>query len=186
MAEKKSDRTKAAIRTAARAVFASVGYERATIRDIARAADIDPAMVIRYFGSKDGLFADSASFDLSLPPDLDEAPNLAGARLAAHFITVWEHDDGGFAVLLRSAASNPVAAAQIAAVLGEQLLPAVAALVGPQDAPLRAALIASQMLGLALTRYVLRLGPAAAMSHDEIVAGIGPTLQFYLYGSLKP
>jgi hypothetical protein len=77
------------------------------------------------------------------------------------------------------------AAARIGAALGEQLLPAVAALVPPREAPQRAGLIASQMLGLALTRYVLGLGPVAAMSREQIIAGIGPTLQRYLYGPLS-
>ncbi|MDB5588835.1 MAG: transcriptional regulator [Devosia sp.] len=184
MIERKSERTKSAIRAAARQVFALVGYERATIRDIAREANIDPAMVMRYFGSKDGLFADTANFDLNLPQDLGEAPDKAGERMAAHFIAVWEQEGSGFAVLLRSASSNPVAAARIAAVLSEQLLPAVVAMVGPQEAPQRAGLIASQMLGLALSRYVLSLGPVAAMSREQIIAGIGPTLQRYLYGPL--
>ena len=72
----KSQRTKAAILKAAQQLFADQGYERATVRDIAARAAIDPAMVIRYFGSKEGLFAQATAFDLKLP-DLTVAMDRA-------------------------------------------------------------------------------------------------------------
>src|ERR1700755_154838 len=86
----KSHRTKAAILKAAQELFAEQGYERATVRDIAARAAIDPAMVIRYFGSKEGLFAQATAFDLKLP-DLAGIPtDEIGATLVAHFIDIWE------------------------------------------------------------------------------------------------
>ena len=64
---KKSDRTRTAITEAARQLFRDRGYERTTVRDIAAAAEVDPALVIRYFGSKDQLFAHSAEIRLDFP-----------------------------------------------------------------------------------------------------------------------
>jgi AcrR family transcriptional regulator len=104
---KKSDRTRAAIAAAAQQIFAAQGYERATIRDIAAAADIDPTMVMRYFGSKDRLFAEVAEFDLGLPDIAALDRDRIGETLVAHFLSVWEGQGGsagGFPILLRSAA----------------------------------------------------------------------------------
>src|SRR3954467_2983932 len=88
-----SEVTKAAILAAARERFAADGYERATIRAIASDAEIDPAMVMRYFGSKEKLFAAAAEFDLRLP-ELTALPRgQVGAAFVAHFIDRWEEDD---------------------------------------------------------------------------------------------
>lgn len=76
--------------TAARERFATEGYERATVRAIAADAGIDPAMVMRYFGSKERLFAAAAEFDLRLP-DLAAVPaDEIGAVLVGHFLDRWE------------------------------------------------------------------------------------------------
>src|SRR5689334_23512502 len=92
-APRRSDATRAAILAAARERFAADGYERATIRAIAADADIDPSMVMRYYGSKGKLFAAAAAFDLRLP-DLDALPvGQLGALLVAHFLDRWESDD---------------------------------------------------------------------------------------------
>jgi AcrR family transcriptional regulator len=177
---RRSDATRAAILSAARERFASDGYERATIRAIATQAEIDPAMVMRYFGSKEGLFAAAAQFDLHLP-DLRQVPREdLGAALAGHFLDVWEKDET-FCALLRAAATNPVAADRMRAIFQTQVVPVIAAVL-PDVAslPTRAGLVSSQMLGLALCRYVLRLPPVRALDRNQIVANIGPTLQRYL------
>jgi len=176
---KKSDRTRAAIAAAAQRIFASQGYERATIREIAAAAGIDPTMVMRYFGSKDRLFAEVAEFDLDLPDlaALDET-------LVAHFLSVWESESGGgFPILLRSATSNDYAAARMQQLFAAQVLPAMLVLGPPDSAPQRAGLVATQMLGLALARYVLRLPPVVMLDRDTIVREIGATLQRYATGA---
>src|SRR5260370_808491 len=109
----KSQRTKAAILKAAQELFADPGYERATVRDIAARAAIDPAMVIRYFGSKEGLFARATAFDLKLPNLTVIAKPHIGRTLIAHFLEVWEGSlsNGSLISLLRAAASNESAAA---------------------------------------------------------------------------
>ena len=181
-AGRRSDTTRAAILAAARERFAADGYERATIRAIATAARIDPSMVMRYYGSKEGLFAAAAEFDLRLP-DLSAVPrDEVGARAVDFFLGRWEADDT-LQALLRAGATNEAAAARLHDIFVGQLAPAVATLAPKEsDAVGRAGLVASQMLGLALTRYVLRLPPIATMSRAELIGWVGPTLQRYLTG----
>jgi len=181
---KKSERTRAAIEAAARRLFAEHGYERTGIRDIAAAAAIDPAMVIRYFGSKDRLFAEVADFDLGLPDVAGIDPAQVGRTLVAHFLALWEGDsaNGGLPVLLRSAASNEFAATRIRQLFAAQVLPMLLSLGPPDTASQRAGLVASQILGLALTRYVLALPPVVALDRETILAEVGATVQRYATG----
>lgn len=178
---RRSDTTRAAILAAARDRFAADGYERATIRAIAADAGIDPAMVMRYFGNKEKLFATAATFDLHLP-DLTRVPRgEVGARMVAHFLERWEGDET-LTALLRAAVTNQPAAERMQAIFATQVAPAVVALCpDPAAAPARAGLIASQILGAALCRYVLKLPPAAAMPRAEAIAWLGPTVQRYLF-----
>jgi len=182
--QKKSDRTRAAILDAARALFAERGYEATTVRDIAAAAAIDPAMVIRYFGSKDELFARAAPIDLALPPLTGVPAHAIGEALMRRFIEVWETGPSarGMVALMRTAATSESAVEKAHAVFGRQVLPAVAAIGDPRDAPRRAGLVASQLLGLAFTRYVLALPPVVALSSEELVAAVAPTIQRYITG----
>jgi AcrR family transcriptional regulator len=176
-----SAETKAVILAAAKQRFAESGFERATIRAIAADANIDPSMVMRYFGSKDQLFAAAADFDLQIPDMSDVDQQQLGTRLVAHFLDRWERDEA-LVVLLRSSTTNDEAAQRMRKIFSSQLRPVVAA-INPTDALRRAGLIATQVLGLALCRYVLRLPPVVAMSHDEVVAWLGPTVQRYLNAS---
>jgi len=179
---RRSATTKAAILAAARERFAAVGYERATIRAIAADAAIDPALVMRYYGNKERLFAAAATFDLRLP-DLAALPRGAvGGALVAHFLDRWESDDTLMA-LLRAAVSHNVAAARMRAIFAKQVAPTVAALCAePATAATRAGLIGSQILGMALCRYVLRLPPVVALHRAEVITWLGPTIQRYLTG----
>jgi AcrR family transcriptional regulator len=180
----KSGRTRAAILTAARELFAERGYERTTVRDVAARAGIDPAMVIRYFGSKDGLFARAAAFDLRLP-DLSGRDRAGiGRSIVRHFLDVWEgdHADAGLAILLRSAAVSPAAAEKLEEIFAGQVVPALARASGAPDAAARAGLVSSQILGLAFCRYVLRLPPVVALAPERIVDEVGATVQRYLFG----
>ena len=170
--------TKAVILAAARQRFAESGFERATIRAIAADANIDPSMVMRYFGNKDQLFAAAADFDLQIPDLSDVDRKKLGSRLVAHFLDRWERDEA-LVVLLRSSTTNDEAAQRMRKIFSSQLRPVIAKL-GGADAARGAGLIATQVLGLALCRYVLRLPPVVAMSHEEVVAWLGPTVQRYL------
>jgi AcrR family transcriptional regulator len=173
-----SAETKAVILAAAKQRFAESGYERATIRAIAADANIDPSMVMRYFGNKDQLFAAAADFDLELPDFSSADRGKLGSQLVMYFMDRWERDEA-LVVLLRSSTTNAEAAQRMQEIFAGQLLPVIAK-VNATDAPRRAGLIATQVLGLALCRYVLRLPPVVAMSHDEVVAWLGPTIQRYL------
>ncbi|QXV62263.1 TetR family transcriptional regulator [Amycolatopsis sp. TNS106] len=177
-----SEQTKAAILRAARDRFSADGYDRATVRAIAAAADIDPSMVMRYFGSKRELFAKAADLDLKLP-DLTTVPrDEVGRALAGHLIDRWEGDDA-LRILLRTAMTDEDASAKMQKIFAGQLTPLIARFTDdPVDAATRAGLAASQALGLALCRYVIRLPPVAALSREEVVEWVGPTLQRYLAG----
>lgn len=177
----RSEQTKLRILNAARRRFAEDGYERATIRTVAADAAIDPSMVMRYFGSKEGLFAAAASFELNLP-DLAALPRRKrGERLAQHFLHLWERDEfgGDLAVLLRTAATNDRAAERVLQVFRQQVVPVVAA-VSPDAASTRAALITSQFLGMAFCRYVVRMPELTKVDAHIILTSLGRTIQRYL------
>ncbi|SCE87588.1 TetR family transcriptional regulator [Micromonospora mirobrigensis] len=180
---RRSDATRAAILRAARERFAADGYDRATIRAIAADARIDPSMVMRYYGSKEGLFAAAAEFDLRLP-DLAAVPvERVGETLVRHFLDRWEGDER-MAALLRTATTNPSAADRMRSIFADQLAATVADVVPDRaEAPWRAGLVAGQMLGLALTRYVLRLAPVVEIEPAELVGWLAPTIQRYLRGT---
>ncbi|MFI7384727.1 TetR family transcriptional regulator [Streptomyces sp. NPDC049813] len=181
---RRSDATRATILAAARERFATDGYERATIRAIARDARIDPAMVMRYFTNKEGLFAAAVALDLELPDPADGPPGEIGRTLVRHFLALWEENEV-LTALLRVGVTNPAAAERMQGVLRDQLIPVARKVCpDPEQAPARAALSASQVLGLALTRYVLRFPASVALSREEIVDWLAPTLQRYLTAEL--
>lgn len=178
----KSDRTRAEILVAAQRLFAERGYDGTTIRDVAAAASIDPAMVIRYFRNKDELFARAATINLKLPDLRAIAPDAIGDTLIRHFLELWEGPDAGkgMAILLRSATSNDFAAQKVREVFAAQVGRTIAAVGNRATAARRAGLVASQLLGLALCRYILKIPPVVALSRDEIIAHVGATLQRYV------
>ncbi|MFJ9242452.1 TetR family transcriptional regulator [Streptomyces sp. NPDC101776] len=177
---RRSDATRAAILEAARERFATDGYERATIRAIAKDARIDPSMVMRYYGNKEGLFAAAVSYDLRLPDLTSAARGEVGHALVTHFLAMWEENEE-LTAMLRVGATNKGGAERMQEIFREQLLPvARQACPDPEQAPARAGLVASQLLGLALTRYVLRFPPTVALAREEIVAWLAPTVQRYL------
>jgi AcrR family transcriptional regulator len=182
----KSQRTKAAILKAAQELFADQGYERATVREIAARAAIDPAMVIRYFGSKEGLFARATAFDLRLPDLAAVAKRDIGKVLIAHFLDVWEGSlsNGGLISLLRAAASNEDAANAVRTIFAGQVVSMLARVVPAAELPLRAGLASTQIMGLAVTRYILKVPPVVAMDRAQVVRLLGPTMQRYVVGKV--
>lgn len=179
-APRNSEATKEAIKSAARKRFAEHGFQRATLRAIASDAGVDQAMIARYFGSKDGLFASTADFDLR-EPDLSAVPARSrGRRLAEHFLDRWEEDET-FTALLRSAVTHRVAHDRLLDVFDNQVIAIVAQLTGDDGSTrARAGMIASQIWGIALCRYVFELPPVAEMSRAELVEWLSGTLQRYL------
>jgi AcrR family transcriptional regulator len=177
---RRSDATRTAILAAARERFAADGYERATIRAIAKDARIDPSMVMRYYGNKEGLFAAAVSVELELPEPGSLPRHDIGRALVTRFLDLWEENEV-LTALLRVGATNQAGAERMQGIFREQVMPvALRVCPDPELAPARAALAATQLLGLALTRYVLRFAPTVALTREEIVAWLAPTLQRYL------
>jgi len=173
-------KTRADILAAARLRFGSDGYERTTLRAVAADVGVDPALVIRYFGSKQDLFAAAAEFTLDLP-DLTDVPadDVADALLPS-FFAVWE-DDTTFVALLRAAMTSPTAADTMRRIFATQVAPKLAA-VTPDHPAQRAGLMGAFVVGLATTRYVLANPAVANLSHDEIIAWARPVIRQLLVG----
>src|SRR3954470_18430854 len=144
-----SSDTKAAILAAARTRFAAEGYRSASIRAVARDVGVDAALVVRYFGSKPGLFAAATDVDLRIPDLTDSPVGEHGERLVEHFLSRWDAGTVEGQVLLgllRSAAGDADAAAGMRELFADQLLPALRRLITDEsDVPQRAALVASQV-----------------------------------------
>lgn len=183
-ATRRSDATRAAILTAARERFAADGFERATIRAIAADARIDPSLVMRYYGNKEKLFAAAAQFDLRLPGFFETPVEQHGAMLVEHFLDRWTEDETLLA-LIRAAVSHEAAAERMREIFAAQVGP-IAARVAPDPATAatRAGLIATQILGFALCRFVLRLPPVVDLDREAAIAWLGPTVQRYLHGTI--
>jgi len=173
--------TRRAILQAARAAFAAHGYDQTTIRAVAAAAGIDASMVMRYFGSKAGLFAAAVTVDLVIPDLRDVPAGQRGEVLTRSLVARWEDParDDELIMLLRTAVNSEAVAAQLQAVLSQQVLEVVAAL-GVADASERAGYIQAQLLGLALCRYILRLEPLASLATADVVSAVAPSVQRYL------
>ncbi|AZQ34799.1 TetR/AcrR family transcriptional regulator [Streptomyces cyaneochromogenes] len=177
---RRSEATRKAILDAARERFATDGYDRATIRAIAKDASIDPSMVMRYYGNKEGLFAAAVAIDLRLPDPGSLTREDVGRALVTHFLSMWERNEV-LTALLRVGVTNEAGAERMRGIFGDQLVPVARRMCpDPEQAPARAALVSAQLLGLALTRYVLRFPPAVDLAPEEVVAWLAPTVQRYL------
>jgi AcrR family transcriptional regulator len=177
--------TRAGILAAARSAFAELGYDGASIRRIAADATVDPALVHHYFGTKEQLFV--AALELPVNP-AEIAPQIAaggldgfGERLVGAFVAAWDSPAGTAGVaLLRSATRHEWAGRLLREFLLSRVIVPVLSSLGVSEPATRGTLIASQMLGLAMARYVLRVEPLASMPADVLVALVGPTVQRYL------
>ncbi len=178
--------TRSEILDAAKRVFGNVGYDRATVRGIATEAGVDPSLIYHYFGTKDQLFA--ASIDIPIPAaealrSVFEADREdLGRRLAETFFFVWEQEAARASLLgiLRSAMGGEDQAAEaFRQFLTTSVLEQISPLIGGDNPRLRALLMASQLVGVAMTRYVMRLEPIASAPIEEIVELVAPRIQSY-------
>lgn len=178
-----------AVLSAARGQFSKRGYDAATVRSIAAEAGVDPAMINHHFGTKEQLFM--AALESPVDPKehlqavLDGPPEGIGERLLTRFLTVWDSPAGAAGVaVLRTAMQHEWSAALVREfILNRALHPLTAGLgVPPREALWRGNLVASQLSGLILTRYVIRLEPIASAPHAVVVQALGPTIQHYLTG----
>ena len=183
--------TRDAIAHAARRQFGELGYDRATVRGIAGEAGVDAALVVRFYGSKDALFREV----MALPPTVAEAiaalaegPRATiGRRLAEVIVGMLEDPRSRSIVLgrIRSASTHEDAAALVRETVTRDLGKLVAALTDDEPET-RAVLVGSQVVGLALARYVVRVEPLASLPAAEVVELMAPPFQHYLDGTLRP
>jgi AcrR family transcriptional regulator len=183
--------TREAILAAAGAAFAERGFDRTSIRAIATDAGVDPALVHHYFGTKDQLFLATIRSPVDpralLPEVLAGGIDGIGERLVRLFLRVWDSPAGAAGVaLLRSAVGSEWGSRLLREFLVTQVLRRVVAQVDldPREAPLRTSLVASQLLGLATMRYIVKLEPLASAPAEAVAVAVGPTLQRYLTGDL--
>lgn len=178
------------ILAAARLEFAAGGYDGATIRGIAARAGVDPALVHHYFGTKERLFEAAVELPISpvaIVPELLAADReRLGQEVVLRFLTVWEEPANRliFLAMLRSMICNEQAANLVRRLLVRDVLRPLATALGVPDAELRATLAGSQFIGLALMRYVGRVGPLASADLPTVAAAVGPTIQRYLTGTI--
>lgn len=181
----------ARILAAAREAFAETGFAGTTIRAVARSADVDPALVYHYFGSKDALL------DAATNPPARWLQNIAatwatpvselGAALLRLMLGAWADDEIGpvLRAVLQTAAHEQTTREKLRRVVESQLMVVSQLGVDERDKAVRSGLIASQIMGLAMLRYIWKIEPIASMSDDELVAAIAPNLQHYIEGEIR-
>lgn len=185
--------TRSSILEAARAAFAEKGFDHASIRAIAAEAGVDAALVHHYFGTKDKLFLAAMNSPINpaelVPQALQGPREEAGERLVRLVLSIWDSPAGAAALaVFRSALSNEWTARLLRDFVVVQVLRrAVTELsLDPAEAPLRTSLVATQMSGLILTRYVLKIDPLPSTDAEVLVKALGPNVQRFLMGPLPP
>lgn len=179
--------TKSSILEAARRQFAEKGYDQASIRGIAGDAGVDPALVHHYFGTKEKLFLAAMNAPINpgelIPQALAGPRDQAGERLVRLVLRVWDSPAGAAALaMFRSAISNEWTARLLREFVITQILRKAVTemIVDPDEAPMRSNLVATQMAGLLMARYLLKLEPLASAGPEAIVAAIAPNVQRFL------
>ncbi|MEU5834718.1 TetR family transcriptional regulator [Streptomyces diacarni] len=181
--------TRELILASARGEFAERGYDKASVRAIARGAGVDAALVHHYFGTKEQVFA--AAVEGALAPALavpglieGAAPGEVGEAVTRTFLGMWEDHGTREPVLaiVRSAVNNERAAAVFRELLSRHLVARVAASLGEADARLRVNLAAAQLVGTAILRYVIRLEPLASEPVSAVIGRLAPVVQQHLTG----
>jgi AcrR family transcriptional regulator len=183
-------RTRDAITAAAGRQFGERGFADTTIRSVAEEAGVDPALVIQFFGSKDGLFVASVRWPFDpaaeLPAVIGDDPEGVGARVVGLFVRTWDEERGRnpIVALLRTATVREPAERQLREFLERELMRPVVTALGSDRPELRMSLVATHLLGLGIARYILRFEPLASMAPDDVVRLLAPSVQAALTGPL--
>ncbi|MFG1672496.1 TetR family transcriptional regulator [Streptomyces sp. Y7] len=181
--------TRDRILDAAREEFSERGYDKTSVRGIAKAAGVDSALVHHYFGTKEQVF--EAAVEVALVPALAvrdkvlEAPlEDVGERLTRFLFGLWENPvtRRPLLAIVRSAVNNEAAATVFRRMVAAQLLRRVAGEIDAPDAELRAELAAAQLVGVAMMRYVIKIEPIASADPEQIIARVAPVVQRHLTG----
>lgn len=184
--------TREAILDAARRRFGDHGFDGATIRGIAADAGVDPALVHHFYGTKEKLFVVAMRFPVVPSEVLSRVvggeTDRIGETIVRTVLEVWEGEEtrAQSLALLRSAVTNERAAAMLREFVSSAILENVAMIAQEDDGRYRASLVASQIVGLGIARYVVGLEPLVSASTEELAAAIGPTVQRYLTGKIRP
>jgi AcrR family transcriptional regulator len=181
---------------AARETFASHGYEGASLRAVARAAGVDAALVHHYFDGKADLFIaamrlpfDPRQVHLAAAGAAAGPSGFSGAIVVEGFLTMWDLAEGtgsSFLSCVGAMAASPVVADAFREFVQERVWEQITPIEGesPAVAETRRGLVASQLLGLAYARYVLRVPPVSTASPPDLARWAGPTLDHYSSGPL--
>ena len=177
--------TREKILAAARSHFGQEGYEGATIRGIAAGAGVDPAMIPHYFGSKEGVFLAAVEFPVDpavfIPRLLEPGIDGLGERLVTFFLDTWDSPSGASLLgLIRSVVSSELAADLMREFVTREVLGRLTEAIKLDYPQLRASLVATQLVGLAMLRYVIKVESVSSASPHELARWIGPTIQHYL------
>lgn len=180
--------TREAILAVARRRFGTRGYDATSLRSIAAEAHVDPALLIHYFATKEGLFVAVMGMGMGKRPsellgDLGSLPlREAAKKVVRVYLEMVDSDESRNAILslVRSAVSNENAAGMLREFLSREFLGVVTSLCDKPDARLRASLIASQLIGIAMLRHVIQVDPLARAKREEIVALVAPKIESYL------
>jgi AcrR family transcriptional regulator len=182
--------TRGQILASARRSFADKGFAGTTIRAVAAEAEVDPALVHHYFGSKDDLFLAALEIPVDpralVPRVFEPGVEGAGERLLRLFLSVWDDPAARLPLIARVRSSFTEEAPETLLQQGilRMVLKPLRAALPEAEADRRVQLVISQMIGLVMTRYVLALEPLASQPAEDIVAWVAPTLQRYLDGPL--
>jgi AcrR family transcriptional regulator len=183
--------TREEILKAARRLFAERGYQGATMRAIAAEAGVDAALLVHFFGNKPTLLAEAIEWpfdpEVEMPKLLVDGRHQAGRHLVGLFVRTWD-DQGSrnpILVLLRAATVEPQAAEMLREFMRRRLYAPLMDRLRVDEPELRSDLVLSQLLGLGLVRYVLRLEPLASAPPEAVIEWIAPTVQRYLTGKLE-
>jgi AcrR family transcriptional regulator len=189
--------TRQAILAAAQRQFADLGYDRASMRSIAREAGVDQKLVGYFFGSKQQLFLAVAA--PRLPANVGELLSQAlrgsrrtlGARIAKISVGLLENPSSRAQLVgaVRAAATEPEAARMVREMRGRLVSdfgPLIAETIGEEDLELRIAMVNTQFLGVIMARYVIGIEPLASLRAADLEALLGPIVQRLLTGPLGP
>ncbi|MFE6686283.1 TetR family transcriptional regulator [Streptomyces sp. NPDC057743] len=175
---------------AARSEFGERGYDRASVRGIAKRAKVDPSLVHHYFASKEGVF--EAAMEVNIAPAMDipqlflaDAQTDIGERLTRFVFGIWEHalTREPLLAMVRSAVNNETAAAIFRRMITRRVLKRVTPALSGPDAELRVELAVAQLVGTAMLRYLIKLEPVASADVDELIAQLAPVVQYHLTGT---
>jgi AcrR family transcriptional regulator len=183
--------TRAEILAAARQLFADRGFDRTTMRVIARRAGVDPSLISHYFESKEALFLEAVELpiepELVLPAVVAGDRRAVGERVARLIVTLLDEERARSRLtsLVRAAASEPAAAALVRELVESRVLAPIARALDSDEPELRAALASSQVVGLVMARHVVGVEPLVSLTSERLIALLSPTLQRYLVGPLE-